>query len=147
MNELEAAIKRAKIARNFRPTTSMPARIAQELDPPEPMPIYPKVIEIKRAVADYFSIEPHDLDCACRRLPTIRPRHIGMYLCRKLTLHSLPEIGRRFGGRDHTTVLHACNKMERQLIGLGPKSHELREQVEEIKKIIFGKLGNVNGQA
>lgn len=146
MNELEAAIKRAKVGKTFPPTSNVPAQMAQEMDPPVAV-IYPKVLEIKRAVADYFSIEILDIDCSRRNASIAKPRHIAMYLCSRLTLHSLAEIGRRFGGRDHATVHHACAKLEKQLIGLGPKNRELREQVEEIKKTILGKLGKVNGQA
>lgn len=141
MNELDAAIKRAKIARTFRITTDLPAQIAQRIDPPPPTQVYPKVLDIKRAVADYYSIEVHDLDCACRRLPTVKPRHIAMYLCRRMTLHSLPEIGRRFGGRDHTTIHHAYEKMAKILEGSRAANKEVRNQVEEIKKLIFENLG------
>jgi chromosomal replication initiator protein len=145
MNELEAAIKRAKMARDFRVTTNIPAILAEEMDPEPPKQIYPKVIDIKRAVADYFSVEVHDLDCNCRGAAVIRPRHIAMYLCRRLTLHSLPEIGRRFGGRDHTTVKHACDKMAKRLENDRAEGKELRAEVEEIKALIRARVAN--GQA
>jgi chromosomal replication initiator protein len=55
-----------------------------------------------------------------------------MYLAKQLTSRSLPEIGRRFGGRDHTTVLHAIRKIETQLSG----NPRLREELEDLKKVL-----------
>jgi chromosomal replication initiator protein len=60
----------------------------------------------------------------------VRPRQVAMYLAKTLTLRSLPEIGRRFGGRDHTTVLHAVRKIE----GLVAKDVALSEEVESLKR-------------
>ena len=59
-----------------------------------------------------------------------RPRQVAMYLAKTLTLRSLPEIGRRFGGRDHTTVLHAVRKIE----ALVAKDVALSEEVESLKR-------------
>ena len=60
----------------------------------------------------------------------VRPRQVAMYLAKTLTLRSLPEIGRRFGGRDHTTVLHAVRKIE----GLVARDTALSEEVESLKR-------------
>ncbi|MGH6789157.1 MAG: helix-turn-helix domain-containing protein, partial [Pseudolabrys sp.] len=60
----------------------------------------------------------------------VRPRQIAMYLAKTLTLRSLPEIGRRFGGRDHTTVLHAVRKIE----GLVGNDMTLAEEIEILKR-------------
>jgi chromosomal replication initiator protein len=60
----------------------------------------------------------------------VRPRQVAMYLAKTLTLRSLPEIGRRFGGRDHTTVLHAVRKIE----ALVSKDVALSEEVESLKR-------------
>lgn len=66
---------------------------------------------IQKTVAEYFKIRVHDLLSAGRRRSITRPRQIAMALAKELTNHSLPEIGDAFGGRDHTTVLHACRKV------------------------------------
>jgi chromosomal replication initiator protein len=60
----------------------------------------------------------------------VRPRQVAMYRAKTMTLRSLPEIGRRFGGRDHTTVLHAVRKIE----GLVGKDTALSEEVESLKR-------------
>jgi chromosomal replication initiator protein len=58
------------------------------------------------------------------------PRQIGMYLSKQLTTRSLPEIGRRFGDRDHTTVLHAIRKIEGEISG----DNRLKEEIDELKR-------------
>jgi chromosomal replication initiator protein len=65
---------------------------------------------IQRTVAEYFKIRVADLLSARRSRSITRPRQLAMSLSKELTNHSLPEIGDAFGGRDHTTVLHACRK-------------------------------------
>ncbi|MEW6482520.1 MAG: chromosomal replication initiator protein DnaA [bacterium] len=70
---------------------------------------------IQKKVAKYFNIKIEDIKAKNRSSSNILPRHIAMYLCKKLTNFSLPEIGREFGGKDHTTVLYACNKIEKRL--------------------------------
>ena len=62
-------------------------------------------------MAEYYKIRVHDLLSARRSRSVTRPRQIAMALAKELTNHSLPEIGDSFGGRDHTTVLHACRKV------------------------------------
>ena len=68
--------------------------------------------EIQRRVAAHFDVSVADLHSARRARVVVRPRQIAMYLARHLTERSMPEIGRQFGGRDHTTVLHAVRKIE-----------------------------------
>ena len=67
---------------------------------------------IQRMVADYFKLKISDLLSKRRNRSIARPRQVAMSLCKELTGHSLPEIGDAFGGRDHTTVLHACRKIK-----------------------------------
>ena len=67
---------------------------------------------IQKTVAEYFKIKVSDLLSKRRSRSVARPRQIAMALARELTNHSLPEIGESFGGRDHTTVLHACDKIK-----------------------------------
>lgn len=66
---------------------------------------------IQKVVADYFNVKVSDLRAKRRTVSIVRPRQIAMYLVRELTTHSFPEIGEFFGGKDHTTVLHSCNKI------------------------------------
>ncbi len=66
---------------------------------------------IQRTVAEYYSIKISDILSKRRNRTIARPRQMAMYLAKELTNHSLPEIGEAFGGRDHTTVLHACRKI------------------------------------
>jgi len=68
--------------------------------------------DIQRKVADYYNIRLSDLLSARRSRTIARPRQVAMYLSKLLTTRSLPEIGRKFGGRDHTTVIHAVKKIE-----------------------------------
>ena len=68
--------------------------------------------DIQRKVAEHYRLKMSDLLCARRAREVARPRQVAMYLAKKLTPRSLPEIGRRFGGRDHTTVMHAVKRIE-----------------------------------
>ncbi len=68
--------------------------------------------EIQRKVAEHYRLKMTDLLSARRAREVARPRQVAMYLAKKLTARSLPEIGRRFGGRDHTTVMHAVKRIE-----------------------------------
>ena len=66
---------------------------------------------IQKTVASYYKIRMSELLSAKRNRSLARPRQLAMSLAKELTSHSLPEIGDAFGGRDHTTVLHACKKI------------------------------------
>lgn len=79
--------------------------IANDVDPL-------KVEEIKRQACSYFGISMLELINARRATVSVRPRQIAMLMCKRFTARSYPEIGRRFGGRDHTTVLHAIRRIE-----------------------------------
>ena len=68
-----------------------------------------------------------------RSRPLARPRQIAMYLAKKLTTRSLPEIGRKFANRDHTTVIHAVKTIEK----LYQNNEEIKKNIEEIKSIIL----------
>jgi chromosomal replication initiator protein len=68
--------------------------------------------DIQRKVAEHYRLKLSDLLCARRAREVARPRQIAIYHAKKLTPRSLPEIGRRFGGRDHTTVMHAVKRIE-----------------------------------
>ena len=70
---------------------------------------------IQMAVAAHYGVSRRDLISDRRTQDIVRPRHVAMYLCKKLTLLSQPQIGRKFSGRDHTTVLHAVRKINAEM--------------------------------
>jgi chromosomal replication initiator protein len=69
--------------------------------------------EIQTQVAEHYRIRKAEMTSARRAREVARPRQVAMYLSKQLTPKSLPDIGRRFGGRDHTTVIHAVKQIER----------------------------------
>ncbi len=83
---------------------------------------------IQRTVADYYKIRMADMHSKKRSRSVARPRQVAMALAKELTNHSLPEIGDSFGGRDHTTVLHACRKIEE----LKESNREIREDYNNL---------------
>ena len=91
-----------------------------------------KIEDILRIVSRHFGVSKGDLLSQRRHRSVVWPRQIGMYLAKQLTARSLPEIGRRFGNRDHTTVLHAIRKIDNELSG----NTRLREELEELKKLL-----------
>lgn len=93
---------------------------------------YPTVMDVQRAAIRYFRISQADLASPRRDHAVMRPRQIAMYVAKKLTLRSLPEIGRRFGDRDHTTVLHAVRQIDR-LIDVDPR---IATDVSNLKQMI-----------
>ena len=70
------------------------------------------VDDIQKAVAEHYSLRQADLLSVRRNRAIARPRQAAMWLAKQLTTRSLPDIGRRFGGRDHTTVIHAVRRIE-----------------------------------
>jgi chromosomal replication initiator protein len=70
---------------------------------------------IQRVVAEYFSLSPNDLKSKKRTQNIVYPRQLAMYIAREITEYSTTEIGQAFGGRDHTTVMHACQKIEERI--------------------------------
>jgi chromosomal replication initiator protein len=91
-----------------------------------------RIEDIQRVVARHFNVSKADLLSSRRTRTIVRPRQIAMYLAKVLTPRSLPEIGRRFGGRDHTTVLHAVRKIE----GLIEGDKSLADEIELLKRMI-----------
>lgn len=87
-----------------------------EIDDPAPRPKrYPSIKEIITAVAEHYDINIISLISQRRTKDVVRPRQVAMYLAREMTPRSLPEIGDRFDGRDHTTILHGVRVIERML--------------------------------
>jgi chromosomal replication initiator protein len=90
------------------------------------------VEEIQRQVADYYNIRMSDIIGPKRLRSFARPRQVAMYLSKQLTSRSLPEIGRRFGGRDHTTVMHGVRRIEE----LKSTDGQIAEDVEMLRRVL-----------
>jgi chromosomal replication initiator protein len=88
--------------------------------------------DIQRKTAEFYKLDLRDLHSKERSRRVARPRQVAMYLSRELTMRSLPEIGRRFGDRDHTTVLHAC----RRIAELCSIDAALKQEVEFLKQVL-----------
>jgi chromosomal replication initiator protein len=130
--DLEGALNRllahSKLT-NQPVTLEMAEREVRDLiRPQEPKRV--KIEDIQRIVARQYNVSRADLLSSRRTANVVRPRQVAMYLAKTLTLRSLPEIGRRFGGRDHTTVLHAVRKIE----NLVNTDTALAEEIELLKR-------------
>ena len=90
--------------------------------------------EIQKQVANHFNIRISDMHSARRARSVARPRQVAMYLAKQLTARSLPEIGRKFGGRDHTTVMHAVKKVEE----LKGSDSGFAEDIELLRRMLEG---------
>jgi len=90
--------------------------------------------EIQRRVAEHYAIKIADMHSARRARAVARPRQVAMYLAKQLTPRSLPEIGKKFGGRDHTTVMHAVRKIEE----LRASDTTLNDDIELLRRILQG---------
>ena len=124
VRELEGALKRVIASANFTGRPFDIDLIKESLK--DLLALQDKQVSlenIKRIVADYYKIKVADLMSKRRNRSVARPRQMAMALAKELTNHSLPEIGDSFGGRDHTTVLHACRKIV-----------ELRETTSDIRE-------------
>ena len=98
--------------------------------PAEPKRV--RIEDIQRVVARQYNVSRADLLSSRRTANVVRPRQVAMYLAKILTLRSLPEIGRRFGGRDHTTVLHAVRKIE----NLAGNDSAFADEIEALKRLL-----------
>lgn len=95
-------------------TMHEPQKAKKVLFNPEQIPIkWPSIRRIVAEVSRYYSVAPIDIISKRRTAAIVKPRQIVCWLAKKTTMCSLPEIGRQLGGRDHTTILHACRKIER----------------------------------
>lgn len=112
VRELEGALRRILASASF---TGRPVDIALAADSLKDLLSFQErlvtINNIQKTVAEYFKIRISDLHAKSRSRQVARPRQMAMALAKELTDHSLPEIGEAFGGRDHTTVLHACRKI------------------------------------
>jgi chromosomal replication initiator protein len=129
VRELEGALNRVIANANFtgRPITIDFVREALR----DLLALQEKLVtidNIQKTVAEYYKIKIADLLSKRRSRSVARPRQMAMALSKELTNHSLPEIGDAFGGRDHTTVLHACRK----IVQLRDESHDIKEDYQNL---------------
>lgn len=101
--------------------------VVADLGPVTPRAIH--ISDIQKAAANFYNSTVTDMCGPRRTAQVVRARQIAMYLAKTLTLRSLPDVGRRFGNRDHTTVLHAVRKIE----GLLPRDPNLVAEIEFLK--------------
>ena len=132
--DLEGAVNRliAQVTLSSTKLTVQSAEIAIQdlIRTKEPRRV--KVEDILKLVSNHYNVSKQDILSSRRTAVVVKPRQVAMYLAKTLTLRSLPEIGRRFGGRDHTTVLHAVRKIE----SLAAKDTALREEIELLKRML-----------
>lgn len=124
VRELEGALKRVNANATFTGREVSLALVKEALR--DLLAIQDRQVgieNIQKTVAEHYNIRISDMHSKKKTRSIARPRQIAMALSKELTNHSLPEIGDAFGGRDHTTVLHACRKVE-----------ELREQIRDIRE-------------
>ncbi|MGN6516781.1 MAG: chromosomal replication initiator protein DnaA [Rhizomicrobium sp.] len=88
--------------------------------------------DIQRKTAEFYKLELRDFQSPQRSRRVARPRQVAMFLARELTMRSLPEIGKRFGGRDHTTVLHAC----RRIAALCDEDTMFKQEVDFLRQVL-----------
>jgi chromosomal replication initiator protein len=88
---------------------------------------------IQKTVADHFQLKVSELKSDKRIKTLVLPRQIAIYLCRDLTKASFPEIGMKFGGKDHSTVIHSVNK----ILKLLTHDHEMKNTIETIKRLLL----------
>ncbi|MCR3755685.1 MAG: chromosomal replication initiator protein DnaA [Sodalis sp. Psp] len=133
VRELEGALNRVTANANFTGrviTIDFVREVLRDL-----LALQEKLVtidNIQKTVAEYYKIKVADLLSKRRSRSVARPRQMAMALSKELTNHSLPEIGDVFGGRDHTTVLHACRKIEK----LREENHDIKEDLSNLIRIL-----------
>ena len=133
VRELEGALKRLIANAHFTGGELNIAFAKESLK--DLIAVYAKLVSIdniQKTVADYYKIKVHDLLSKRRNRSIARPRQLAMLLAKQLTSHSLPDIGRAFGGRDHTTVLHAT----RLMLDLITKDSIIKEDYDTLMRIL-----------
>ncbi|MGE3295784.1 MAG: chromosomal replication initiator protein DnaA [Porticoccaceae bacterium] len=133
VRELEGALKRVIASAHFTGRTINVDFVRETLK--DLLALQDKLVtaeNIQRTVADYYKLKLSDLLSKRRSRSVARPRQMAMYLAKQLTTRSLPEIGEAFGGRDHTTVLHAC----RTIKALQETSHDIAEDIKILTRAL-----------
>ena len=133
VRDLEGALKRVMASAAFtgQPiTVDLVKESLQDL-----LAVHARLVtidNIQKVVSEYYKIRHLDMSSKRRSRSVARPRQVAMTLSKELTDHSLPEIGQAFGGRDHTTVIHACRKIGE----LAMSSSDIREDIKNLKRIL-----------
>ena len=133
VRELEGALKRVIASANFTKREIDVNLVKESLK--DLLALQDKQVSlsnIQRTVAEYYTIKVSDLNSRRRNRSVARPRQVAMALAKELTNYSLPEIGNDFGGRDHTTVLHACRKIKE----LRETSSDMREDYNNLLRLL-----------
>lgn len=132
---LEAPLSRAPVIQ-----TVAPEAVPAETAPPnwfmvlEPRASdYPSIRDIQRTVCEHYGVTLADMLSARRTANIAFPRQVAVYLCKELTPHSYPHLGRRFGGRDHSTGVHSVQKIKRMI--------ESDEQFAAVISLLIAQLG------
>ncbi len=135
VRELEGALRRVIANARFtgsRITVDQVKRTLRDLFAIQGRQV--SIENIQKVVAEYFNIKISDLLSKRRNRSIARPRQVAMALAKELTRHSLPEVGDAFGGRDHTTVLHACRKID----SLKGSSPDVSEDYKNLTRLLTG---------
>ena len=133
VRELEGALKRVIAGAHFTGRPIDIELIRESLK--DLLALQDKLVtidNIQRVAADYYKLKISDMLSKRRSRSVARPRQVAMALAKEMTDHSLPEIGEAFGGRDHTTVLHACRKVKE----LEATSSEMREDIKLLTRAL-----------
>lgn len=136
VRELEGALNRIVAYARLTGETLTPDTAREQLR--DLFRVYTRVItidDIQQKVATQFNVRVSDMHSPRRAREVARPRQVAMYLSKQLTNRSYPDIGRAFGGRDHTTVIHACET----IVSLMPRDAQLAEQVELVTRTLQGR--------
>jgi chromosomal replication initiator protein len=129
IRELEGALVRLVAHASFT-SREISLELAQEVlkDLTSEQQRLPTINSIQKAVADFFGVRVDDLRSRGRNKSIVLPRQVAMFLCREIVKASLPDIGEGFGGKDHSTVIHACEKIKRKMAG----EEVFRKQVQDL---------------
>lgn len=135
IRELEGALTRLMAFSSLqqRPITVELATEALRGILPDPSLRVISISAIQKAVCEYFSISMNELNGKRRDQKVVKPRQVAMFLCKELTGASYPEIGLEFGGRDHTTVMHSCRKIDANI-----QDPYFRTSLENIRNMLSG---------
>jgi hypothetical protein len=159
MSDMSFAAVRGRLRNPVNAVVDIPIDLKPKRYRPEPMPPmplkigpvtpyihtrrYPSLEDITRVVCDHYNVTPLDIESERRTNAIVRPRQMWAYLARVLTPSSFPHIGRYLGGRDHTTVLHAYNKMKKLSEGDTCVSDEIASVRRKVE-VLFNCRNNLN---
>jgi chromosomal replication initiator protein len=135
IRELEGALTRLMAFSSLqqKPITAELATEALKGILPDPSNRNVTIVDIQKAVCEYFSVSHNELIGKRRDQKVVKPRQVAMYICKEFTGASYPEIGQAFGGRDHTTVMHSCRKIDANI-----EDPYFRTSLDNIRNMLGG---------